>query len=115
MDQMLPEGMIAALELESRKHQRKAPRHAVIAGGHSHPIVVLNDTGFVIRASEGGLLRGFVDIMQGETRLGRRLVVCAWEQDGLVGYEFKSESSAKPVAADYAPPDIDGYLEGPAD
>lgn len=115
MDQVLPDGMIAAIELDHRKQQRKGSRHAVVAGGRRYPIVVLRQDGFVIRGDGGGHLRGFVDIMEGERRIARQLVVCAWEQDGLVCYEYKSESAARPVATDHVPPEIDGYLEGPRD
>ena len=85
------------------RRRRRARHHRVVADGRSLPILDLKPDGFVIAAEHGQRLRGFVDIMRGRKRLARRLVVCAWADDGLLGYEYKQENLSAPVAADHAP------------
>ena len=102
MDQRLPHGLIGADAPDQPAKTKRRDGPVVVADGSRTPIVSLGDNGFVIEAS-AHWLRGFVDIVDGGVTVERRLVVCAWEQDGLVGYEYKSGGAARPVAADYAP------------
>ena len=84
-----------------RRRRRRAEAPAVAVGGRSLPIVTLGPSGFVIAAEHAARLPGFVDIMAGDELLDRRLVVCAWARDGLVGYEYKSAPVRRPPAVDY--------------
>lgn len=108
MDQRLPNGLLAERELDRRRSVPRAGVHSVRADGRTHPIVVLGKTGFVVET--GPRMRGYVDILDGECLLDRRLVVLAWQDGGLTGYEFKSASSASAEAADQARC-VDGPVE----
>lgn len=104
MDHVFPEGIIVRTVADAPQQVRyDRAREDVVAGGIRLPLLALSDTGFVVRAEVRPRLRGFVDIMQGGTRLARRLVVCAWAEDGMIGYEFKSGGPARPIAPDYVP------------
>ena len=112
MDSFLPPGMASEIELARRNRDRRRTRHAVVAGGERHPVISLGPTGFVIEADGRPPLRGHVDIYEGERRVARHLVVCAWAEDGLVAYEFKRDSACGEVAPDHVPPAHRGLLPG---
>ena len=88
----------------TRRGRRRRPAHSVSVGGRSLPIVTLGPSGFVLAAEHALRLPGFVDIMAGNELLDRRLVICAWQRDGLVGYEYKSAPVRRPPAVDYVLP-----------
>ena len=84
-----------------RRRKRRASALSVAVGGRALPIVALGPSGFVIAAEHAARLPGFVDIVAGDELLDRRLVVCAWANDGLVGFEYKSAPVRQPPAVDY--------------
>lgn len=91
MDTQLPDGMITAMQ----QIRGAGPVEASVAwSGGRHPVLTMNDSGFVIAADGRPPLRGFVDILRGGAMVARRLVVCAWARDGQVGYEFKQGGGA---------------------
>ncbi len=117
MESILPGDILSAIAKDRRKSRRAATRHLVVARERQHRILELTDTGFVIAADddEGNVphLRGFVEIMLGDERIARRLVVFAWARDGLVGYEFKHDASSRETPADYVAPVHTGLLDAP--
>lgn len=102
-----------ALELSRRDTLRRNSRHRVVTEGRDHRIIDLTETGFTIEADGRPPLRGYVEIFKGETRTDRRLVVCEWAENGLVGYHFKRDSAGSNVPADYVRPEIAGLIAGP--
>ena len=69
--------------------------------------MTLGPSGFVIAAEHAARLPGLVDILMGDELLDRRLVVCAWARDGLVGYEYKCAPARRPPAVDYVVAEAD--------
>lgn len=103
MDQVVPVG-VAFEEAEGiAKRRRGASRRVVVGGKVRLSVVALYDWGFVIEAEEPPRLRGFVDILDGDNRIARSLVMLVWARDGLAAYEFKRRSLDRLVATDYAP------------
>lgn len=82
-------------------------------GARRHAVVELTAAGMVIRAEDMPHLRGFVDILRGDERLARHLVVFSWARDGLAGYEFKRGGSAGAAPADHERPAHAGLIGGP--
>lgn len=78
-----------------------------------HVVVELTAGGMVIRAEATPHLRGFVDILRGDERIGRHLVVLSWAHDGLACYEFKRGARSEAAPADYEAPAHVGLLEAP--
>lgn len=115
MESELPPEITSALERDRQKRRRRATRFRVAAADRLYPVVELTDTGFVIAADEPPHLRGFVDILEGDERLARRLAVCVSAGNGLVGYEFKRESAIGGVPADHVAPARAGLLPAPED
>jgi hypothetical protein len=114
MESILPGEVLSALEVDRRNSRRARTRHLVVAGERQHRIMELTETGFVIEADGLPHLRGYVEIMLGDERIARRLVVFAWARgDGLVGYEFKHDASSREIPADYVMPERLGLLEAP--
>ena len=113
MESDLPPGLASEIELARRNRTRRSGRYAVVAGRRRHPVMSLSATGFSIEADGRPPLRGFVDILDGETRIDRRLVICSWARDGLVGYEFKRDGAGSEVAPDHVPPAHAGLLGAP--
>ncbi|MEM7178843.1 MAG: hypothetical protein AAGD47_11250 [Pseudomonadota bacterium] len=75
----------------------------------------LTEGGFVIESEGRPPLPGYVEIFRGDDCIDRRLVICEWARDGLVGYRFKRASRNGRVAADYAPGGLAGLIAGPTD
>lgn len=114
MSEYVQPEIAAALEVARRNAQRTASRHTVVAGERQHRVIELRRDGFVIEADGRPPLRGYVDLLLGDERISRRLVVCAWAEDGLVGYEFKRSSPDKEeTPADYVEPGHAGLLAAP--
>lgn len=117
MDHVLPQDMRSALDRDAARPRRDRAGLVAVSGEGAaaarHRVVELTDSGMVIRAEATPHLRGFVDILSGEERVARRLVVLSWARDGLAGYEFKRGGRAGPVPADYELPVHTGLIEGP--
>ncbi len=113
MDNVFPEEIASALEQDRRRRKRRASRYRVAAAEQLFDVIELTAKGFVIPAEAPPHLRGYVDILEGEERVARRLVVCVGAEDGLVRYEFKRESAIGDVAADHVAPPTAGLLEAP--
>ena len=113
MESILPGEVVSEMERGRMKSRRARTRHLVVAGERQHRIIELTDTGFVIEADGLPHLRGYVEIMLGEERIARRLVVFAWARDGLVGYEFKHDAASRETPADFVKPEHRGLLGGP--
>ncbi|MCL5778170.1 hypothetical protein M1105_14395 [Limibaculum sp. FT325] len=119
MEHVLPSDVRSALGREQAPGRRRSPGlfaiSAAITGAQRHPVVELTETRMVIRAENMPHLRGFVDIVKGEERIGRHLVVLSWARDGLAGYDFKRHGRAGAAPADYERPAHAALLGGPGD
>ena len=113
MESVLPGDLLSEIELGRRKSRRARTRHLVVAGEREHRIMELTERGFVIEADGLPHLRGYVEILLGDERIARRLVVFAWARDGLVGYEFKHDAAGRETPADFVKPEHRGLLGGP--
>jgi hypothetical protein len=113
MESVLPGEVLSEIEHSRRRSRRARTRHLVVAGAREHRIVELSDDGFVIEADGLPHLRGYVDIMLGEERIARRLVVFAWARDGLVGYDFKLGAIRHFAPADYVRPERIALIGAP--
>ena len=113
MESILPGEVLNAIQRNRRNNRRARTRHLVVAGERQHRIVELTETGFVIESDGLPHLRGYVEIMLGDERIARRLVVFAWARDGLVGYEFKHDAASRETPADFVAPQRLGLIEGP--
>ncbi len=113
MVQFLPTEILSEME-RARLHRRRArSTHLAVAGTRRHNILELSERGFVIEADGLPHLRGYVDIMRGDERITRRLVVFAWAERGLAAYEFKHEGAGREIPADHVRPEHRGLLPGP--
>jgi hypothetical protein len=110
MDIVVPKEMAGAREMARRDSQRRTSRLRVCAENRDHQVMELTTDGFVIEADGRPPLRGYADIFRGEERVLRGLVICSWAEDGLVGYEFKRDTSGGEIRADHAPPAHAGLL-----
>ncbi len=113
MEHVIRSEIARALDEGRRRERRRSSRFRVAAADRLFPVVELTGEGFVIEAAEPPHLRGYIDILEGEERVARRLVVCVAAADGLVRYEFKRESANRAVRADHAAPSRAGLLEPP--
>ena len=111
MDNVLPSAIASELDARCRSTARSAGTFRVVVGEQSHPVVELNDKGFVIVAEGRPPLRGFADVFRGSERVLHGLVTCAWARDGQVGYDFKRDALGQHVPADYVLPEHAGLLE----
>lgn len=114
MDAILPGNIATALEDQRQRELRHASAFRVVAGGRDHAVVKLAKSGFVIEADGRPPLRGYADIMRGDERILRGLVVCTWARDGLVGYDFKRDGFGNNVPVDYVLPTHSGLLDAPS-
>jgi hypothetical protein len=113
MDFGLPHEIISELAQGRKASLRRVSKLSAMSGNRRHMIVEITDRGFVIEADGLPQLRGYVDIMRGEQRIGRRLVVFSGAAEGLARYEFKHDCAAREVPADYVKPDAIALLTAP--
>ena len=113
MDSILPGQVLSEIERTRRARRRARSRHLVVAGPRKHRILELTPNGFVIEADGLPRLRGYVDILNGEERIARRLAQFAWAHDGLVGYEFKHDAGRRETPPDYVEPEHRGLIGPP--
>ena len=113
LDTILPGDIAQAMEVERQRSLRKPSGYRVVSDGREHAVVRLRKSGFVIEADGRPPLRGYADVMHGDDRVLRGLVVCIWARDGQVGYEFKREGGGLDVPVDYVRPNHAGLLDAP--
>lgn len=97
----LPAEIERALRADGRAEAgRREPRYAVRAEGGVYPTLNVWSGGFSVAVEDAPRLRGFVDLMCGEDRLARCLIVLAEEEAGIIRYEYKrrTEDATKPPA-----------------
>lgn len=112
METRIPAEAVSAIEQDRRKRLRQRSRFRVAASDRLFPVIEMSREGFVIEADEPPHLRGYVDILEGDERVARWLVVCDWARDGLVGYAYKREGLGSAVPADFVL-SHSGLIEGP--
>ncbi len=110
MDIIIPSEITGARETAQRNHARQHSRLRVRTMGRDHQVMELTANGFVIEADGRPPLRGYADIFRGDDRVVHGLVVCTWAENGLVGYEFKRDTSGGEIAPDHVPPVHAGLL-----
>ena len=110
METALPEYVSDALHAQAGSHARRAGVFRVRAGEREIRLTELALDGFVIESDGRPPLRGYADIYRGDEPVLRGLVVCAWAQDGLVGYEFKRGTTDGTVPVDYVRGPVAGLL-----
>lgn len=111
MEAKLPDDVAGALALARRNARRLETRLRVCTDGREHRVMELTGNGFVIEADGRPPLRGYADIFRGEERVLHGLVQVSWNEDGMVGYEFKRDTVGAEVSPDCEPPDHAGLIE----
>lgn len=111
MDSLLPSDIASGLSAGEARSSRTKSSYRVVVGNASHPVLELRQDGFVIAVDGRPPLRGYADVFQGDDRVLRGLVTCAWAEDGRVGYDFKRSTGGHNVPADYVLPAHSGLLE----
>ncbi len=110
MEAALPEHVTDALASKAIATKRARASYTVHAAGRQIPVVELASDGFVIRADGRPPLRGYADVYLGAEQVLRGLVICAWAEHGLVGYEFKRGTTDGTVPLDYVRGPVVGLL-----
>ena len=89
--------------------RKRGPEVRVVDEAGSYPVLRVFEGGFAVNIEDAPRLRGFVDLVRGDERLARCLIVTASDEDGVVLYEYKrrtDEAAAAPrdyAVADEAP------------
>lgn len=109
----LPHEIVSELARGGEASVHRVSKLSVMSGDRRHMIVEITDKGFVIEADGLPQLRGYVDIMRGEQRVGRRLVIFSGATAGFARYEFKHDCAAREIPADYVKPDAIALLTPP--
>jgi hypothetical protein len=89
MSEELPEAVRQALEDARTQGSRRRTRMKVRAGGQEFTILRHWDRGFALDPAEAPLLRGLVDLYDGNRHLCQALVVTSREEAGERVFEFK--------------------------
>ncbi len=87
----------------STKPRRAAKPYTVRTVDGAFPVLKLWRDGFTVAEADAPRLRGHVDILSGDDRIARCLIVFAKAEFGIATYEFKRRTDdAAPGPVDYA-------------
>ena len=113
MSTFLPKEVQDGLNAARRRDQRRKSRMMVEGNGQTYRILKFWDGGFSVERAQADQLRGFVDIYDRGHHLYQALIVAAYEEDGLMLYDFKRMSKVSdqpPRDFVEAPVEIKGLL-----
>ena len=98
MSTFLSKDVIAGLEAAQKADLRKKSRLRVESNKNSYPVLQLKKSGFCVEVERAPMIRGLVDLYDGDKHLKQCLVVAFKEENGIVHFEYKRNTNTQTVA-----------------
>ena len=98
MSTFLSKDVIAGLEAAQKADSRKKSRLRVEFNKNSYPILRLKKSGFCVEVERAPMIRGLVDLYDGDKHLKQCLIVASKEENGIVHFDFKRNTTTQTSA-----------------
>ena len=98
MSTFLSKDVIAGLEAAQKADLRKKSRFRVESNKNSYPVLQLKKSGFCVEVERAPMIRGLVDLYDGDKHLKQCLIVASKEENGIVHFEYKRNTNTQTAA-----------------
>jgi hypothetical protein len=98
MSTFLSKDVIAGLEAAQKADLRKKSRLRVESNKNSYPVLQLKKSGFCVEVERAPMIRGLVDLYDGDKHLKQCLIVASKEENGIVHFEYKRNTNTQTAA-----------------
>ena len=95
MSTFLSKDVIAGLEAAQKTHLRKKSRLRVEFNKNSYPVLRLKKSGFCVGVEIAPMIRGLVELYDGDKHLKQCLIVASKEENGVVHFEYKRNTNTQ--------------------
>ena len=99
MSTFLSKDVLAGIEAAQKTSSKKKNRLRVEFNKNYFPVMRHTKNGFSIEAEMAPMIRGLVDLYDGDRHLKQCLIVASKEENGLVHFDFKREAATQTSAS----------------
>ena len=98
MSTFLSKDVLAGIEAAQKTSLKKKNRLRVEFNKNHFPVMWLTQNGFCVEAEMAPMIRGLVDLYDGDRHLKQCLIVASKEENGLVHFDFKRKTATQTSA-----------------
>ena len=98
MSTFLSKDVLAGIEAAQKTGLKKKNRLRVEFNKNHYPVMRLTQNGFCVEAEMAPMIRGLVDLYDGDKYLKQCLIVASKEENGLVHFDFKRKTATQTSA-----------------
>ena len=98
MSTFLSKDVLAGIEAAQKTSFKKKNRLRVEFNRNHYPIISLTQNGFCVEAEMAPMIRGLVDLYDGDKHLKQCLIVASKEENGIVHFDFKRDTDTQTSA-----------------
>tara|TARA_B100000676_G_C17297145_1_gene445334 strand:- start:42 stop:392 length:351 start_codon:yes stop_codon:yes gene_type:complete len=98
MSTFLSKDVLAGLEVAQKMSLKQKTRLFVKFNKNYFPVMRLTKNGFSVEAEMAPMIRGLVDLYDGDRHLKQCLLVASKEENGLVHFDFKRKTTTQTSA-----------------
>ena len=98
MSTFLSKDVLAGIEDAQKTGLKKKNRLRVEFDKNYYPVMRLTQNGFCVEAKMAPMIRGLVDLYDGDKHLKQCLIVASKEENGIVHFDFKRDTHTQTSA-----------------
>ena len=98
MSTFLSKDVLAGLEAAQKTSLKKKNRFRVEFNKNHFPVMRLTQNGFCVEAEMAPMIRGLVDLYDGDKHLKQCLIVASKEENGIVHFDYKRNMATQTSA-----------------
>ena len=98
MSTFLSKDVLAGIEVAQKTSLKKKNRLRVEFNKNHFPVMWLTQNGFCVEAEMAPMIRGLVDLYDGDKHLKQCLIVASKEENGIVYFDYKRNTATQTSA-----------------
>ena len=95
MSTFLSKDVLSGIEVAQKTSLKKKNRLRVEFNKNHFPVMWLTQNGFCVEAEMDPMIRGLVDLYDGDKHLKQCLIVASKEENGVVHFDFKRKTATQ--------------------
>ena len=99
MSTFLSKDILAGLKAAEKTDSKKKNRFRIEFNKKHYPVIRLTKSGFCVEAKKAPMIRGLVDLYDRDKHLKQCLIVAAKEENGIVHFDFKRNTTTQTSAS----------------